>query len=108
MSLSPLTQVSTHAAHSELDFNSSDTGLVNSFRWAKMEAMSNVFDGDQSALGMKPRFPGVKPSACVTLRIRPTVHRHSALRDITTTCFAGSRKISLLRKTGAATGRSTD
>jgi hypothetical protein len=58
MSLSPLAQASTHAAQSELDFNSSDAGLVNSFRWAKIEAMSYVFEGDPVGPWYEAALPG--------------------------------------------------
>lgn len=58
MSLSPLAQASTHAAQSELDFSSSDTKLVDSFRWAKMEAMSYVFDGDPVGPWYEAALPG--------------------------------------------------
>ncbi|GGG66323.1 hypothetical protein [Edaphobacter dinghuensis] len=48
----------THDAKSELEFDSSDIALVNSFRWAKQEAMSYVFDGDPVGPWYEAALPG--------------------------------------------------
>jgi hypothetical protein len=58
MSASTFSQASTRDAQSELDFDSSDAHLVNSFRWAKREAMSYVFDGDPVGPWYEAALPG--------------------------------------------------
>ena len=58
MSVPNFSQASTRDAQLELDFDSSDALLVNSFRWAKREAMSYVFDGDPVGPWYEAALPG--------------------------------------------------
>jgi hypothetical protein len=47
-----------HHAHSDLEFASSDSQLVDSFRWAKQEALSYVSDGDPVGPWYEAALPG--------------------------------------------------
>jgi hypothetical protein len=58
MSVSSLSQASTHDAQSKLDFDCSDAQLVDSFRWARRQAMSYVFDGDPVGPWYEAALPG--------------------------------------------------
>jgi hypothetical protein len=51
-------QTSPQGTHSDLDFDSSDAQLDGAFRWAKIEALSYVFDGDPVGPWYEAALPG--------------------------------------------------
>jgi hypothetical protein len=58
MSVTAYPQQSEHRAHSDLDFASSDARLVDSFHWAKQEALSYVSDNDPVGPWYEAALPG--------------------------------------------------
>jgi len=63
-------QPAKNGAHSDLDFASSDARLVDSFHWAKQQALSYVFDNDPVGPWYKAALPG-RQAFC----IRDTSHQ---------------------------------
>jgi hypothetical protein len=59
-----------HAAHSNLDFTSSDAQLVSSFRWARQQALSYVSNSDPVGPWYEAALPG-RHAFCV----RDTAHQ---------------------------------
>jgi hypothetical protein len=51
-------QMPARQAHSELDFESSDTQLQGAFQWAKRQALSYIFDGDPVGPWYEAALPG--------------------------------------------------
>ena len=58
MSFPAYPQPAERGAHSDLDFASSDARLVDSFRWAKQQALSYVFDNDPVGPWYEAALPG--------------------------------------------------
>ena len=58
MSVAAYSQETKQGAHSNLDFASSDARLVDSFHWAKQEALSYVSDGDPVGPWYEAALPG--------------------------------------------------
>ena len=58
MSLPAYPQPAERGAHSDLDFASSDARLVDSFRWAKQQALSYVSDNDPVGPWYEAALPG--------------------------------------------------
>jgi hypothetical protein len=53
-----IAQANDHPRRSRLEFRSSDAGLVQSFNWAKQQAMAYVFDGDPVGPWYEAALPG--------------------------------------------------
>ncbi len=58
MSFRAYPQPAERGAHSDLDFASSDARLVDSFRWARQQALSYVFDDDPVGPWYEASLPG--------------------------------------------------
>jgi hypothetical protein len=58
MSVSACPQAVKNGAHSDLDFASTDARLVDSFHWAKQQALSYVFDNDPVGPWYEAALPG--------------------------------------------------
>lgn len=58
MSVPSLSHASTHDPQSKLDFDCPDAQMVDSFRWARQQAMSYVFDGDPVGPWYEAALPG--------------------------------------------------
>jgi hypothetical protein len=63
-------QEPAHGAHSDLDFTSSDSRLVDAFQWAKQEALSYVSDNDPVGPWYEAALPG-RQAFCM----RDTAHQ---------------------------------